>query len=152
MVVGPDCSQNNVSVLIPMSNLDYQLRTGASPVTMDSFFKQTTFGCALMCELKQDGVAYTSPAISQFTCTNGDCDVIIASQNANLHNSQILLTVTCTDPQSQSGLNSASTSALVSFANPCFDTTILQQPLVQTTFEANLFNAVFFPLPEASST
>lgn len=39
VVVGPDCSGNEVSALIPMSNLDYQLRTGPITNLMDSVFK-----------------------------------------------------------------------------------------------------------------
>jgi len=47
---------------------------------------------------------------------------------------------------------SASTTATVSFNNPCYDTIILQEALTQTSFSANLFEPVFFPLPEATST
>lgn len=77
---------------------------------------------------------------------------MIASQDSDLHNSQFDLTVTCTDIMSTSTAPSASTTATVTFSNPCFDTTILQEPLPQTTYEANLFTPVFFPLPEATST
>lgn len=109
-------------------------------------------GCARQCYLYETGVepaGYSSPAIKSFNNKNGH--VIISTSDIQLDATSIQLTVVCTDPMSQLEAGTVSTTATVTFTNPCNSTPILMSPLTQTDFSGYLWQPIFYPLPQAST-
>lgn len=76
----------------------------------------------------------------------------IATDDISLHGTSIELTVRAVDPQSKSAKSFAETTATVHFFNPCFNTMIFQEELIQTTFTANLWQPIFYQIPMAFSS
>lgn len=152
VIIGPDCSDDEVTVQRQLSDITYNLTPAAAQEFLVPIFKKSSLNCGLKCYLTQTGVTngYSSPAIASFDKSNGV--VAISSSDITLHDTSIELTVTCTDPVSFTNKASASTTATVTFKNPCYDTVILQQNIEGTVFEASIWQPKFYELPLALST
>ena len=102
--IGPDCSSNEVYLVIPLQSFTYNIRPSAEATVMEPLFSMSNIGCALRCYLYETGVeplGYSSPAISSFNDKNGH--VIISTDDVTLDASSIQLTVMCSDPLSELG-------------------------------------------------
>ena len=104
VVVGPDCSDNSITLVTPIVNTIYDIKPTADFVNMTPFFKLSNLsGCALKCELQETGVVpagYNNSGIHSFNSSNGR--IVLSTSNIALHGTSMELTVKCTDPVSKS--------------------------------------------------
>jgi len=75
--------------------------------------------------------------------------VTISTTDVSLHGSVLALTVVCTDPVSLTAMKSASTSASVTFYNPCYDAKVLPAGIASSEYMAYLWQRIQFSLPTA---
>jgi len=123
IIIGPDCSSDEVSVFQPLEDLTYNIIPTPTLKFMTPLFKTSQPGmCTVKCKLIETGVTpegYSSPAIADFLTNLGQ--ITISTSDTSLHGDQIELTVECTDPVSLTAKKSASTTATVTFWNICYD-------------------------------
>ena len=87
ITIGPDCSDNEVTLILPISNLDYSITPSASISIMAPLFKMSNMaGCALKCYLFETGIVpagYVNPAIMSFDNLQGF--IQISTNDISLH-------------------------------------------------------------------
>jgi len=130
VTIGPDCSQDEITLFSGITDFTYYIRASADLRSMTPLFKQSVFGCGKRCMLIETGVVptgYQSPAIFSFDKYQPQAK--ISTSDTSLHGTSIELTIRCEDPQSETASASEETTATVTFYDPCYDTEILQEEI-----------------------